>query len=132
MASPLWTEFLSRSNFELAVARLIRGGNRDYKSFFRACLKSASGETAKHEPDHGDVDHRLAGIGEVLVVFAQAALTAEPAEGSLHDPPTWQHLETFDVVGTLHDLETDWVSFPERPDPGDQLPSVATVGPDEA
>jgi hypothetical protein len=35
MASPLWTEFLSRSNFELAVARLIRGGNRDYKSFFR-------------------------------------------------------------------------------------------------
>jgi hypothetical protein len=58
------------------------------EGFLRACSKSALGEAAKHETDHGDVDHRLAGFGEVLVVFAQAALTAEPPKGALDDPPT--------------------------------------------
>jgi hypothetical protein len=97
----------------------------------RACSKSTLGEAAKHEADHGDVNHRLAGVGEVLVVFAQPALAPEPAKGALDDPSTWQHLEAFDVVGALHDLHVDWVSFAERADPGDQLASVATVCPNE-
>jgi hypothetical protein len=89
-------------------------------------------KAAKHEADHGDVDHRLAGVREVLVVLAEPTLSPEPAERTFDHPATRQNLEPFEVFGALHDLQTDGVSLAERPDPVDELPRVSAVGPDEA
>jgi hypothetical protein len=44
-------------------------------------------------------------FGEVLIVFGQTAVAAEPREGSLDHPAAGQHDEPFHVIRTLDDLE---------------------------
>jgi len=47
----------------------------------------------EHEADHGEGDHGLGHLGQVLVVPGQAAPAAEPAECPLDDPAAGQHGE---------------------------------------
>jgi hypothetical protein len=44
--------------------------------------------------DHYHVNHRLTGLWQKLIVFTQAAVAVEPAEGALHNPPFRQEEET--------------------------------------
>jgi len=43
--------------------------------------------------DHRDIDKRLAHLGHLLIVFAQAAKTVEPAQRAFHHPALGQHRE---------------------------------------
>jgi hypothetical protein len=46
---------------------------------------------------HSQVDKRLTGTGEILEVFAQPSVSAQPGEGALHDPTFGLYLKAFDV-----------------------------------
>ena len=42
----------------------------------------------QHEPDHGQLDHGLGDLGQLLVLLGEAAPAAEPAERPLRHPTT--------------------------------------------
>src|SRR5258708_24469144 len=60
------------------------------------CLKTPLGasEAAKHEADHRDIDERLAGGAEALVILAEPALLALPSARSFDHPPPRKHPES--------------------------------------
>ncbi len=45
----------------------------------------------EHEADHGESDHGLRHLGQVLVILGQTPPATEPAECPFDDPPAWQH-----------------------------------------
>lgn len=59
----------------------------------------------KHEIDHGDVDHGLCGVKQVLVVLGQAPVFVKPCEGALDDPALADHLEAFGLVAAFDDVQ---------------------------
>jgi len=79
-----------------------------------------------HQVDHRDIDHRLTAVRQRLVVFAQAAVFAEPAEGAFDDPTFGQHHELMNV-GPLDDFDR---SFERAFGHVHKLACVAAVGPD--
>lgn len=90
-------------------------------------------QSTEHEPNHGDVDQRLAGIGPKLVVLAEPALSAEPSEGALYDPSAGKDDEASSDVRALDDLHVDRPEGSTQPaDPGDELSRVSSVRPDLA
>ena len=82
----------------------------------------------KHQVDHRDSDHRLAAVGQHLVVFAVPAVSAQPRERPLHDPPLGQHLEPGQVVAAFDDFQEPATQLSG---PFDQLAGIAPVGPDQ-
>jgi hypothetical protein len=82
-------------------------------------------KTVKHSIDHGGVDQILAALARRLILFGQAAVAPEPAEGAFDDPPFLQHHEPFRFGRPLHDLQCD-ARFAFAP--LFQLPGVGTVG----
>jgi len=73
------------------------------------------------------MDHRLTRFVPVFVMLAQAPIIRQPRERPLDHPTLRQQLEPLHVVVPLDDLQDPLAA---RGDPGDQLPRVATVGPD--
>jgi hypothetical protein len=60
----------------------------------RGCVKSSwAGEAAQRQPRHGQVDDRLRGGGEELIVLAEPPEPAQPGKGPLHHPPARDHRE---------------------------------------
>src|SRR5215207_829233 len=60
----------------------------------RGCVKSSwAGEAAQQQPRHGQVDDRLRGGGEELIVLAEPPEPAQPGKGPLHHPPARDHRE---------------------------------------
>ena len=43
-----------------------------------------------HEADHGQGDHRLRNLGQLLIILGQPPPSPEPTERSLNNPSTWQ------------------------------------------
>src|SRR5262245_58591722 len=68
-------------------------------------------------------------VGDGLEILGEAAVAAEPGEGSFNHPAARQHDEAFHVVAPLDDLE------PQHGDFGDGgidlMGMVASVGPDK-
>src|SRR5258705_12723653 len=63
-----------------------------------------SGESAKHDADHGD-ENPAGGAGfGLLVVAHQPPVLHQPAERTLHHPALGQHLETAGVIAALDDF----------------------------
>ena len=54
---------------------------------------------------HGDLNHRDAALDLALVVFAQPAVPAQPAEGPLDDPAFGQNRKALGIVVALDDLD---------------------------
>jgi hypothetical protein len=82
-------------------------------------------KTVKHPIDHGGVDQILAALTRCLILFGQAAVAPEPAEGAFDDPPFLQHHEPFRFGWPLHDLQRDaGFAFAPR----FQLTGVGAVG----
>ncbi len=81
----------------------------------------------EHQIDHREVDEVFSGLGEVLIVFAESAVTIEPGECPLDDPAPRQHLEAFGRVAATDDFE---LPSGELLDPLLQFPAVAAVGPE--
>ena len=50
-------------------------------------------QVLEHTVDRGEIDQGFADLGQLLVVFAEAPVATEPAQGSLHDPATRQDEE---------------------------------------
>jgi hypothetical protein len=68
----------------MGVARLFK---RAIFIGVRACLKrlcGLSGKTSRHQARHGKADHRLTGVNQVFIVFAQAPVTTQPGESAFN------------------------------------------------
>lgn len=79
--------------------------------------------------DAGEGDEGGDGLGEVLVVFGDAAVAAEPGKGSLDDPAARQDHEAFRVVAALDDLHARHGNLG---DGSRDLPGVVgAIGPDQ-
>jgi hypothetical protein len=80
-----------------------------------------------HQVDHGNEDHRLAALGQGLVVLGESAVLSEPGKGAFDDPSFGQHDEPMQQ-GTLDDLDN--ASVPAA-GPVDEAPGIAAVGEDQ-
>jgi hypothetical protein len=56
---------------------------------------SNTGETPRHEANHGSVHQRLATRTQPLVIFAHPPLLVDPCQCPLHHPSPRQHHEAF-------------------------------------
>lgn len=77
---------------------------------------------------HSQVNHGFAAFREGLVILAQAAIAAEPGEGSFDNPALGQDHEAGHIVAAFDDLQDPVAQLPR---PLDQLSGVAAVGPDQ-
>ena len=59
-------------------------------------------------------------------------MKAQPPEGSFDDPAPRKHLESFDVVASLHDLHAQAAYPTQVSHPIEQCTCVTTIGPDES
>ena len=84
----------------------------------------------QHQIDHRKMNHRLAAVGQRLVIFAVPPVTAQPAKRSFHDPTFGQDLEPLHVVGSFDDLQAPPTS--QGLNPQNQLAGVAAVSPDQS
>jgi hypothetical protein len=58
-------------------------------------------------------------------------VTAQPAEGSLHNPAAWKHIETLNLVGSFHDLQLEQVAGAQLGNPLDKFPGISPISPNE-
>jgi hypothetical protein len=101
--------------------------------FLKVCLRRpCPGKATYHEMDHDHVNHRLTGLWQKLVVLTQAAVAIEPPQGALHNPPFRQEEEAFGPLRPLDHLDADFPPGPQLPQPGDEVPSIGLIGPDQA
>ncbi len=61
-------------------------------------------ESVEHQLDHGNLDHRFAVFEQLLVVFAEPAIVAEPGERAFDDPALAENFKT----GLLAQLVDDF------------------------
>ena len=96
----------------------------------RVCLiRGDSGQAANHEVDHRHLDDGFTGFRQQFVIFTQAAVAIEPAEGALDNPPLWNHDKALRFVRALGNLQADRPLRSQRPNPGHQRPGIGPIGP---
>ena len=81
----------------------------------------------KHYINHCNADHGFAAVRQRLVVFAESAIFAEPAESSFHDPAPRQDDEPLAVGRTFHNIE-----YPTAApgSPVHERSCISAIGPD--
>ena len=62
------------------------------------------GQASEHDADHGETDEGRGGSRVALEVAREAAIVADPGEGSFDDPPFGQDYEAVEFV-SLDDLQ---------------------------
>jgi sRNA-binding protein len=72
---------------------------------FDACTNTASAWQHPDTESGREGDEGEEGVGEVLEILGEAAVAAEPGEGSFNHPAARQHDEALHVVAPLDDLE---------------------------
>jgi len=90
------------------------------------------GQPFDHQAYHRDVNHRFAAAGELLVVFAEPTVAAEPTKGPLNDPAARQDNKPFHIVTSLDNLQTDLSLCAKITNPVYQSTGVAAVGPNQS
>jgi hypothetical protein len=65
---------------------------------------SCPGQASEHDADHGQPDEGSDGAGVALEIACQAAIAADPGQGSFDDPALGQYDEFMQLVA-LDDLE---------------------------
>src|SRR5512139_1752036 len=88
-------------------------------------MDSEPSNTGEHEAKQSQIDHGFGGVGFSFVVATESAVASQPAEGTLYDPASRQHLEGMQV-GTFDDLDRATAS---PPSPVEQPARIATIGP---
>src|SRR5512135_2211886 len=74
-----------------------KGRSRAQRVYEKSLLSRI--ETSEPQMHHGYVDPRLARLLAPLVIFAQAAVAAQPGERPLHDPTPLQDLDLLLPLG---------------------------------
>jgi Monooxygenase subunit B protein len=84
--------------------------NTDEKpAILRACLRRyCTSQATDHDVNHGHPDHGFTGLGQVLIIFREAAVAAEPGEGPLHAPPFGKEQEALDPLRSFDNLQADF------------------------
>ncbi len=95
----------------------------------RGCVRSPLSwrEPMNHHVDHDDKDHGLTAGYQHFIVLAHTAVSTDPSEGTFHDPPLGQYRKARNLIASFDDLQCPAADSLR---PIDQLPGVATVGPD--
>jgi len=74
----------------------------------------------------------FASRGQIFIVFAQAAIKAEPSKSSLNDPAPWENDEAFNIIGSSDDFKINPLVAAQSSDPLDQFSTIARIGPNLA
>src|SRR5262245_10257054 len=69
---------------------------------------------------------------QIFIVFAQAAIKAEPSKSSLNDPPPWENDEAFNIIGSSDDFKINPLAAAQSSYPFDQFSTIARIGPNLA
>lgn len=70
--------------------------------------KSKSGSNAaQHGMNRSEINHAFTTAGAAFIVLAEATVTTQPGEGTLHDPTSWQNNEALLVGRALDHVEGD-------------------------
>lgn len=94
-------------------------------------MPSCSCQAPDHDPDHANPNHRRTVIQANLIVSAQPPRLEQPAEGALYHPSSGQHFETFDVVATADNLQSQFAEGTQLLYPVDQGSEITAVSPDD-
>jgi len=81
----------------------------------------------QHQVNHRQIDDALGGARQSFVIFAQAAVAIEPAEGSLDDPALGRNVKALLGLIALDDVH---LPAGKLLDPLDKLPGIAGISPD--
>ena len=87
-------------------------------------------DSAGEELNAGDQQPGLGAFDGFLEVFCEAAVAAEPGEGSFDDPAARQEFEAICGIGSLDDFEAPLADFGERG--GEFFAGIGAVGEDMA
>jgi hypothetical protein len=103
-------------------------------------IRGLTDEPTQHQSAHRQVDHRLTALGEVLILFTQAAVPTNPGDRAFHHSPVWKHGKSRHRWGlhidrvpapaprALHDLQGPAACVLH---PGTQaLAAIGHIGPD--
>jgi hypothetical protein len=88
-------------------------------------------QATDHQVDHGHANHGVARLGHILVVLRASAVAAAPPAGPLHHPPLREELEAFRALGPLDHVQADLPPGPQGPHPGDEVPTIGLIGPEQ-
>jgi len=93
---------------------------------FRACVRRSDNrlQSLEHQLDHRDQHHRLAAVGQLLVVLAQPPIPPEPAKCPFNDPSSRLYHKPLRTFCTLHNLH---LPAPRLFHQCGQLPAVSPV-----
>src|SRR5882672_2462680 len=86
-----------RENWGLRCEAVLKLGNVQ-----RRC------ESAQHEVDRADLDHRLTGVGASFVVSAVASVASVPTEGAFGNPTLGQQHKTFRIGRARDNFQVPW------------------------
>jgi hypothetical protein len=106
----------------------------------RYAVRGIASEPPQHQSAHRQVDHRFTALREVLILFTEASIAADPGDGAFHHPAARQHREgrygrRLDIGGVptpapgpLHDLQgpAAFLGYPGA----QPLPTIGHVRPD--
>src|ERR1041384_3387394 len=115
------------------IRKVVHLLEQDTTKRVRACLKRClEGDSPDHDMDHCHINHRFAGVREILVIFAQPTVLVKPAECAFDDPPLRQDYEAFEAVGALDDLQADLAIPAQQRHPGLQEARIGAISPNAA
>ena len=79
--------------------------------------------------NHGHLNHRHTGLGQIFVILAQSTILPQPAERALHDPSFWQYHEAFAALGASDNVQVHLAIATQRWHPCCQLTRIGPIGP---
>jgi len=97
----------------------------------RVFSRCSLGASSQHEANHRDVNHRLAGSWQGLVILAQAPIAGEPPQGPFDDPALRLDDKPADLLGALDEIQAQRMAWAEPCKPANQGAGVPAVGPNQ-
>ncbi len=94
-------------------------------------MPSCSCQAADHNSNHANPYHRLTVIQANFIISAQAPRLKQPAERAFYYPSSRQDFETFDVVATADNLQSQFAEGTQLLHPVNQGSEITAVGPDD-
>ncbi len=94
-------------------------------------MPSCSCQAADHNSNHANPYHRLTVIQANFIISAQAPRLKQPAERAFYYPSSRQDFETFNIVATADNLQSQFAEGTQLLHPVNQGSEITAVGPDD-